>query len=1574
MLFTGLTLLGYISYKHLAIELYPTAELPMLFVQVNTMSSADPHQVEQQAIIPLEGTIGQLNDVSTIESIASAQNGRIRVSYEQGTNMKYAYLRLVEKIEARAKTLPEGYRVQVIKFDMQQINNVFMTLQAMGSGGVDRVRNVVDKDILDQLQSIDGIANAEVYGGRQKSVQIELNQEICEAHGLTPNHIRNALNTNNQPKVFVGNVNRNNQFHTVNVSSELNDIEEIRELVVKEKGPVRLKDIAEINFGVKEQTSYSRINGKESVTIRLTKTSDANLIKLSGNVRKVVEQINTDLSGSDIELAIASNTADTMEENINMIIMLAITGGLLAIFVLWIFLKNIRLVATISLAIPVSVFTAFNFFYAFDITINSFTLMGIALAVGMLLDSSIVVMENIYRLAAKNHNIDSAVVTGTKEVWRSIVAATLTTIMVFLPFAFSENPFVKLLGKNIGVSVVSMLLVSLVVSLLLVPMITHAFLKKTKGVKFENFSIHNRFVQVYLTFLKSALRKPAGTVIGALVIFFVILMISLGLNLGNSESTEATELTLFVKPPEGSTLESTDMIISEVEKKLLELEEGKEIISQVYEKEATIKIKLKENYGDIRNISIAKLKQDILVRVNKIGPAEYSFYAFSGGERFNGGDAAIGAGLTSMLGMRSENEKITLKGQDFEKMLSIAENIKYHLSEQEDVQWTHISAPSKSPELHLDFDKYLMAMFNISQQSIVAELATFPEEINAGATLNVGLDKYDIIIKSGENKPEKDEKAERTLDDLKKVNIKSADNLSFELQEISRFDYSRGLTAINRTNQAKYLEIYYAFLEEVSSDKDLLKASQTEVDLMINKMAVPSDIAIEVIHDDRDFNDFPFLILASIIFIYMILASVFESFVTPVVLLFSIPLAAIGSLGALILTGSSLLNFVTLIGFIILLGIVVNNGIIIIDYTRILKKKGSSPEKALVVAGLARVRPILITAITTIIALFPMALGKAEYVSQIGVPFAITVIGGLALSTVLTLVFIPTINSGLSSSLNWIYSRSLPTKVIMFSLCLMGFYFIYAEVDSLLWQIIDFLLLVILVPAVTWFIQNSLRKANEQIIDPDKPIVIKIRNLVKIYDWDSRFVRDWKSGIKIRRRLGIKQEITTWKDLDRLLWQLPLVAFAFYFVYFYLESGFWQFILPIGMHMLALNILNPVREFFVQRGKNWNKKIANTLYKLVFWGYPAVALLLLKNKFPDLIALIIIIAIFWYLSLLIKLTSDKLYGNNTNINRLKGKFKGPRKTFYRFVLAIPLIGKKKKPFKALKGISLEITHGMFGLLGPNGAGKSTLMRIICGLLEPSYGQITINGIDVKEKREELQGLIGYLPQEFGMYENMTAWNFLQYMAIMKKIVDKAKRDERVSYALKAVHMYDTKDKNIGSFSGGMRQRIGIALILLHLPRILVVDEPTSGLDPRERIRFRNLLVELSKERIVIFSTHVIEDVASSCNKVAVVKEGEVKYLGAPVQMARLANGKVWMAEMTLEEFITFKENHVIIHHMLSGELVKVRCLADVKPHESAKLATANLEDAYLYLLYQLKSVSKNEKESASNFQEAIVNL
>lgn len=352
--------------------------------------------------------------------------------------------------------------------------------------------------------------------------------------------------------------------------------------------------------------------------------------------------------------------------------------------------------------------------------------------------------------------------------------------------------------------------------------------------------------------------------------------------------------------------------------------------------------------------------------------------------------------------------------------------------------------------------------------------------------------------------------------------------------------FASGSSTIQRVNQEKQIEVSYRFQEEINDSKDLLIAARREVDQMAANMYLPAGIAIEVVHEEDELKEYYFLIGAAFVLIYMILASVFESFVTPLILMFSIPLAAIGSLVALILTNNSLLNANTLTGFLILLGVVVNNGIILMDYSLILRRRGYSRNRSLMLAGMARVRPILITAITTIIAMFPLAMGKAEYVTAIGAPFAITVIGGLALSTVFTLVFIPTLNSGLESAISWFRELKNSIKAIQLILFGVAVFFIYTEVESFVWQMIDFFLALLLIPSTTYFIISSLRRAKETVIKRDAPLHIHIQNLVKIYERDNRFVRELKAGNIRRKHAGVT---LVGFRADNLIWQIPLLFF-----------------------------------------------------------------------------------------------------------------------------------------------------------------------------------------------------------------------------------------------------------------------------------------------------------------------------------------------------------------------------------------------------------------------------------------------
>ena len=1553
MLFIGLTLLGYVSYKQLPVELYPNAELPILFVQVNSTIEADPEYVETQAVIPLEGAIGTMEGIDNIESYVNPRQASIIVTFKDNVNSKYISLRLEEKINQVKSSLPDNFFVNVAKIDLQQMDNQFMELQVRGGGGTDRIRNFADQNIVPELENIDGIANANVYGGHEKTIEIRFDKEACEAYNITPASISGALRSNNQNRTFVGHIYESAKQYFVHVQAEYEKITDIEKVVIA-PGPVLLEDIADVYFGVKEETSLSRVNGKDAVTVMVINDSQANLIDLSHKTETLLKELNKINKQKDIEIVVQSNSAEIMEKNINQIINLALIGGVLAIFMLWIFLKNLRIVSFIALAIPVSVFTAFNFFYWNNISLNTLTLVGMALAIGMLLDNSIVVLENIYRLSAQKLSPNEAVIRGTKEVLRPIIAATITTIVVFFPFLFSSNFMVKLIGNHIGVSIISTLIVSLFVALLLIPMSTHFLLKarNSKTIFFEKVSTNNRIIQIYIVLLKASMRYPARTIVGAITIFFLSIIICMAISVNSLNEVENNEFQVYVTMPAGSGLETTDKVVQEVENRLANLEEKEDLLSQIREEEAILTVTLQEKFKEIKGRNLETVKEAVEDDLENISTAEISLTPPASSKSFRGSGNNSGLAFEKFLGIGSSQERILIKGQDFKVMRGVAEDLQYYIDNLESINQTSLNISDNNPEVQIWFNQLLMAEYGIGLNNISSELSSFSKEFSSGLQFKQGTEEYDIVIKE-KGTLDTDEENEKTIVDLKQLQIPDQQGGVHDLQTISDLVFANGLFGINRVNQEKQIELTYSFISEAEKSKDLLEAYRYEIDDIVAGYNLPGGVAVEVIHEEDMFRDFYFLIGAAFLLILMILAAVFESVSTPFVLMFSIPLAAIGSLIALILTGNSLFNANTLTGFIILLGIVVNNGIILIDFARMMQKQGYRKERALMAAGISRIRPILITAITTIVAMLPLAMGKAEYVSLIGAPFAITVIGGLTMSTILTLVFIPTFYFGMENSIAWFRQLSLRVKLFQLVLIISGALLIYFKIDSILWQFILYVLLIILIPGGTWFVLTSLRKASVKLIPDGDPVSIKIQSLVKIYDRESRFKREWKSGKKIRKRIGLEKEYTRARDFNDLIWQCLLFGFLVFFTYFYLESNLWIVVLTVLVHLFVFILYLPFSKLLENKGKSSGKKLFNRMnriiYNILLWSIPTINLVWFYAKW-DNIGMVITVAVLWYCGLGVYSISKILYSEQVNIDRINGKFGGMRRGFFRLIKQIPVIGKQNEAFKALSGVSLDIGTGMYGLLGPNGAGKSTLMRIVCGILDQSYGKIWINGFDTLEKREELQGLIGYLPQEFGTYEKMTSWEFLDYQAILKGVNDRKLRYERLEYVLKSVHMYRHRNEKIGSYSGGMKQRIGIAQILIHLPRILVVDEPTAGLDPRERIRFRNLLVELGRERIVLFSTHIIEDISSSCNNVAVINKGLLKYTGTPYKMSEQAKGLVWHFKVPASEFEKLENKQHIVSHIRDGDQIKIRMISEKKPIKEAELAVPMLEDAYLCLL------------------------
>jgi len=1554
MFFVALTMLGVISYRSLSVELLPAMELPVLFIRVMAPVERDLQYVEREAIIPLEGAAGRLDKVEKIESRVMPDGGMVSVFFAQQADMRYAYLKLTEQVDAVRGRLPEGFMAEVVRVDMEQINTEFMQIQVTGEGGPDRIRTLLEQEVNDRFMAVDGVASVQVFGGREKTVTVTLNRDELDSYGLTMNDIRQKISAGQQSKTFVGEVHQHGTRFFVNAGAEYSSPSDIGQIVINEEGPLLLSDIATISYGLRNPDSFSRVNGQDVVTVSLVRESQVNLIELSDKVKAEVASINEDFAPRGLSLEIQSNSAEEIEENIDQIIRLALIGGLLAIFILWIFLENLPLVLVVMVAMPVSVFGAFNFFYAADITINMLTLIGLALAMGMLIDNGVVVMENIYRMTSMGGNSEDMVVKGTSQIWRSVTAATFTTIVVFLPFVFATNQVLSEVARHVSVSIVSTLLVSLLVALILIPTIINAILKRQRGHswRLSRLPLHNHFVQIYIQLLKGGLRHPARLVMGGLGMFFIVALVSFAFSIAGSKPVEKTSVEVNVEMNEGSTLEKSNELVRTMEERLARLNLPANVISKIYTDRAVLTVEVDKDSMEYQKISFQEIKSKV---ENELF-VEWSGASVSfdtGGE--GGGGPGMGGGAMSMLGLTDEQRQVIVKGENFNDMVLTASNLVDLMEENlTSLDGVWVEGSWERPEVMLGLDPYWMGINGVQPSQVVSQLTTLSPQTESGGIFKADNQEYDIMLAFEHAEVDSLEKTKAAdMETLSGTKILTASGEWAKLESFADISLQNSESQYHRVNQEKQIVVRFNLKEEVESSRDLEEIALKEIEELLLMAGVPEGVTATLQRDEKT-KEYYFLAGMAILLIFMILASVFESFTAPVVMLFTIPLAAVGSMLALLFTGNSLINFNTFIGFLILLGVVVNNGIILIDYAMQMRRSGVSVVRSYMEAGMARLRPILITATTTIVAMLPLSLGEGEYVGALGAPFAITVIGGLIFSSVLTLVFVPAFGLGLERALSWIRSLSRLLRTVLITVWILLFVWIWWGSDlSVLWQMVTTVLVVAGVPWVLWFTLNSLKRANSKLIGDEEPIRIKIRNIVKVYGRPSRFKREWGQRNRLRKTL-LQTSLTPGEFRAGLIWQVPLLVFLSWFSMAYLDNGFWQLVFWIINYFVVAGYFEVLHLRWIKprySEKNiFNRRKFLTMVRWVWRiGYPLALLILMLQNWKSKGGAVTII-VLWVLVGSVVVVSKKTRAGELKPELIRGWFKGIRHRFVKGVMLFPFAKAAKEPFKAVKGVSLELSSGMIGLLGPNGAGKTTIMRTLCGILDQSYGKIFINGFDTAEYREELQGLIGYLPQEFGTYENMTAWEFLNYQAILKNIVDKKTRDERVRYVLESVNMWERRHSKIGAYSGGMKQRIGIAMILLHLPKILVVDEPTAGLDPRERIRFRNLLVELSRERVVVFSTHIIEDISSSCNQVAVMSRGALRYWGEPRNMVTLAAGKVWQIEVAAHEVEEMTRRLTVTHHMNQGENVRLRCLSSEKPDERAVEVTAVLEDSYLWLL------------------------
>lgn len=1594
MISMGLCLLGYLSWQQLPVQLLPQLIYPEVYVGAG-LPGGSPEEVERQLVIPVEAEIATLEGVKDVESTVNAEFFSTKIVFNHDVDMQFAILKLQQKMTALESRLPENSRIQVNRFDTSDLSTFLMQLSIRGDRELTQLRDLAERKVRPQLEQVDGVVNVAVGGGSRSNIGIVIDADKCEALGVPMTRVQQQINAFHRQPEHLGQVIAAGLVLDVNLIGRVDDLRELQDLVIDPRG-VRLRDVAQVGYSEEERTRLFRVDGKAGVGIFVQKDNASNMLQVADAVLSQIDDLNQSLKNEGVELMVNFSQAELIATAIDRVKSLAVTGAFLALIVLFLFLRNLRFVTILMIAIPVSLLVTANFMYAWGLSINIVSLCGLALAIGMLVDNGIVVMENIFTHYQQGKSVREATLTGTKEVSRSIFAATGTTVLVFLPVLFIESD-AQLFVRELALSVMFPLCVSFVVALTLVPLLASRTLS---GKAFRQFG-SGRIVEIYRLLLKSAVRHRIRTISTVVVFLLISIFVGVVFILQQSPPPPPDRLDVYVTTPQGATLDRVDTFVRQIEDQVMALPDVKETRANIQVEQAQVTVAFLEPDKRTQPLELEKNKNTIRRQNNRTEGFEIGFERPTTGGSSRRQDESGGL-LEVEKGLR-------LRGNDINMLRQLSEQITQTLRSVEDIEPRSVQSEMRggAPEIRIIGDRLRLAMWGLSMQQVMTSIwGTRAEGTKASTPYYNAGNEFDIQMQLKDVE-------ERRLQDLEEMRVANTAGQLIPLKEVADIRVDEGPGNIIRYNQERQTKITYKLKSEAESVKARVEAVELQIDQLMQEIRLPRGFTLERLDAEDKTSVYYWMLAIAGLLIFMFLAAQFESFFSPFVIIGTIPTAIIGALIALTLTGTPLSLGqgapMAILGLIVLLGIVVNNGIILLDRIAILRNEyGFRWQRAVIVASQNRVRPILMTSATTILGIFPLAL-KQGTEFEIWPPFAITVLGGLTVSALSTLVFIPVLYVGLEQTKQWLKKIGWPGLVVGSLVAGCFVYWFHQNYESLLYSS--------LVALPTWFgvlglifaVQQlfAVRKAKSAVLE--EKLHIRISNLTKIYGAPGRFNREWR---KQDRRLAPENDDSLpWEKNDVLettIW-IAVIGILLLYLHSFFTNGFWLFVLTLA----TLTWFFAAREYYYRwrfllgkppkhrKRRKWLKwpwkRKASKVSEPVIQDESILTLKPVDEStsglndkkdsygmtneegksqeitpfsFPrrgglivafltaiyvqiriDVIALTFIFVVVAFLLFRLYLVGRKIERGEINPELPEGRLRKIKRGIYSLVKIIPIIRPPRPTVVALQGVDLEIGQGMFGLLGPNGAGKTTLMRSIVGVLEPDRGSIKINGRDLNEHRSIFHGAIGYLPQDFGLYENMTPFEYLNYHATVNGIYDIEKRHKLINQLLDGVGLDDRKYSKIKTFSGGMKQRVGIAQTLLHLPQIIVVDEPTAGLDPRERIRFRNLLSELAKDRIVIFSTHVVEDVSSTCHDLAVLDCGRVVYRGSPVEMEQRARGKVFEAVVPEEEFAIWREKLNVVQHSKAESGVRMRFISE-KPVDglSAKSIEPTLEDAYVLLL------------------------
>ena len=1048
MLTVAVLLFGMVSLSRLQVTLLPDLSYPTLTVRTE-LPGAAPTEVETLLAKPIEEALGVIRGVRRVSSMSRASQGDVTLEFEWGTKMDFAVLDVREKLDALE--LPkEVVRPIVLRFDPSQdpILRLGLSLKPGADGRpaaadestLKRLRRVAEDLIQKPLEGVDGVAAVKISGGLEDEVQVLVDLQKLAQLNLTLTTVSQRLAAENA-NISGGRVDQGSASYLVRTLNQFRTLDEIAGTIVstQEGRNVYLRDIAEVRSGFKEREAVIRIDGDEAVEIALYREGDSNTVTIAEGARKRIDSLRKALP-SDLELKTLYDQSVFIQQATHEVMQAAIEGGLLAILVIYLFLRNAAVTAIVSLSIPVSVIATFNIMYGAGLSLNIMSLGGIALAIGLIVDDAIVVLEAIFRKQEQGLSPIEAAVVGTREVYGAVVASTLTTVAVFFPMVFVQGIAGQLFSDQ-ALVVSASLMFSLLVAITLIPMcaarlherraVPEAAARVTQGTALRRGVSGVRvgtletgpmwLVRVLFVWPLRAVGRVLGrvmqpaagawqrgyarlegryrdllawaldhraTVVGVATLLFglsLLLLTRIGVELIPPFNQGEFNAKLQLAP--GTSLERTDALVRELSRDL----RGDERLVATHsvagtgnrldanaesggENEGTLTLVLKPDAFERE----AELTAELRRRIEGKPGLSYRF------ER------------PTLFTLKTPLE-VEIGGYDLDTIGRVARQIQARMLTSDRFTEVESTLLPGHPEVQILFDQERAAALGLDTADLARRVAQAVQG-EVATRYRMGDREIDVLVRGAER-----ERA--TVDAVANLLINPESERPVRLSSVAQVINRSGPSEIRRFDQQRAVVVSAGL-----AHGDLGEAV-AELEAIIRDTPMPTGVSARVAGQSEEmevsFRSLQLALALAVFLVYLVMASQFESLVHPFVILFSIPLAAIGAIGALFVTGTAI-NVIALIGMVMLVGIVVKNGIILIDLVNRLRAQGVSRRDALLQAGPIRLRPILMTTLTAILGLLPMAVGGGEG-AEMRAPMAITVIGGLAVSTLLTLVVIPVV-------------------------------------------------------------------------------------------------------------------------------------------------------------------------------------------------------------------------------------------------------------------------------------------------------------------------------------------------------------------------------------------------------------------------------------------------------------------------------------------------------------------------------------------------------------------------------------